>query len=44
LKQEQLAIAELYQEKKELRKQLAENAVEMTKSQSQEGNENWLKI
>jgi len=33
----------LYQENKELRKQLAENTVEMTVSQSQEGNENWLK-
>jgi hypothetical protein len=43
LKQAQLAIAELYQENRELRKQLAERTVETTTSQSREGNANWLK-
>jgi cell shape-determining protein MreC len=43
LKQAQLAISELYQENKELRKQLAEKTVETTTLQSPEGNVNWLK-
>jgi hypothetical protein len=43
LKQAQLAIAELYQENKELRRQLAERTIEMPTSQSRAGNVNWLK-
>jgi hypothetical protein len=43
LKQAQLAITELYQEKMELRKQLAKRTVKTSMSHSREGNVNWLK-
>jgi hypothetical protein len=43
LKQAQLAIAELYQENRELRRQLAERTIETPTSQSRAGNVNWLK-
>jgi hypothetical protein len=43
LKQAQHAIAELYQENRELRRQLAERTIEMPTSQSRAGNVNWLK-
>jgi hypothetical protein len=39
----QLAIVELYQENRELRKKLAKRVVETSASQSREGNVNWLK-
>jgi hypothetical protein len=43
LKQAQLAIAELYQENKELRRQLAAKTLEVSASQGHEGNMTWLK-
>jgi hypothetical protein len=43
LKQAQLTIAELYQENRELKKQLAERTVETSTSQGREGNVTWLK-
>jgi hypothetical protein len=43
LKQAQLAIAELYQENRELRQQLATKTLEVSTSQGREGNTTWLK-
>jgi hypothetical protein len=43
LKQAQLAIAELYQENRELRQQLAAKTLEVSTSQGHEGNMTWLK-
>jgi hypothetical protein len=43
LKKVQLAIAELYQENRELRQQLAEKTLEASTSQGREGNVTWLK-
>jgi hypothetical protein len=43
LKQAHLAIAQLYQENKELRKQLVERTVETSTSHSRERNATWLK-
>jgi hypothetical protein len=43
LKQAQLAIAELYQENRELRQQLAAKTLEASTSQGHEGNMTWLK-
>jgi hypothetical protein len=43
LKQAQLAIAELYQENRELRQQLAAKTLEVSASQGHEGNMTWLK-
>jgi hypothetical protein len=43
LKQAQLAIAELYQENRELRQQLAAKTLEVSTSQGREGNMTWLK-
>jgi hypothetical protein len=43
LKQAQLAIAELYQENRELRQQLAAKTLEASTSQGREGNVTWLK-
>ena len=44
LKQEKLAIAELYQENRELRPQLATKTMEASIAQDLEGNMMWLKI
>jgi hypothetical protein len=44
LKQEKLAIAELYQENRELRPQLATKTMEASIAQDLEGNVMWLKI
>jgi hypothetical protein len=43
LKQAQLAIAELYQENRELRQQLAAKTLEVSASQGHEGKVTWLK-
>jgi hypothetical protein len=43
LKKEHLAISKLYQENRELRKQLVEKTLEASTSQGQEGNVTWLK-
>jgi hypothetical protein len=43
LKKAQLVIVELYQENRDLRKQLAKKTVEVTTSQSRAGNANWIK-
>jgi hypothetical protein len=43
LKQAQLAIVELYQENRELRRQLAAKTLEVSVSQGREGNVTWLK-
>jgi hypothetical protein len=43
LKQAQLAIVELYQENRELRRQLAAKTLEVSASQGREGNVTWLK-
>jgi hypothetical protein len=43
LKQAQLVVAELYQENRELRQQLAAKTLEMSASQGHEGNVTWLK-
>jgi cell shape-determining protein MreC len=42
LKQMQLAIAELYQENKELRQQLATKTIEVSTMQGREGHMTWL--
>jgi hypothetical protein len=43
LKQEQIPIDELYQERRELRQQLATKTLEASTSQGREGNMKWLK-
>jgi hypothetical protein len=43
LKQEKLAIFELYQENRELRQQLATKTTEQSTTQGHEGNVTWLK-
>jgi hypothetical protein len=43
LEQAQLAIVELYQENRELRRQLAAKTFEVSASQGREGNVTWLK-
>jgi hypothetical protein len=43
LEQAQLAIVELYQENRELRRQLAAKTLEVSASQGHEGNVTWLK-
>jgi hypothetical protein len=43
LKQEKLAIVELYQENRELRRQLATKTAEASAAQSHGGNMAWLK-
>jgi predicted RNase H-like nuclease (RuvC/YqgF family) len=43
LKQEKLAIAELYQENRELKRQLATKTAEASAAQSRGGNVVWLK-
>ena len=43
LKQEKLAISELYQENRELRKQLATKTTEASTTQIHEGNMAWMK-
>jgi hypothetical protein len=43
LKQVKLAIAELYQENRELRQQLATKTIEVSAAQGREGNMTWLK-
>jgi hypothetical protein len=43
LKQEKQAIAELYQENRELRQQLATRTIEVSAAQGREGNVTWLK-
>jgi hypothetical protein len=43
LKQARLAIAELYQENRELRQQLATKTIEVSTVKGHEGNVTWLK-
>jgi len=43
LKQAQLVITELYQKNRELRQQLATKTLEVSSSQSREGNMTWIK-